>query len=214
MKIFDRIKEGFKKTKDNISGKIDSIIKSFTKIDEEFFSELEEILISSDVGVKTSAMICEKLRAEVKKRGETDPQEIKNILKEVIEDIVCGENEINIKTKPSIILVVGVNGVGKTTAIGKLAYMLSSKGKKVLLAAGDTFRAAAAEQLEIWAKRANCGIVMQPEGSDSGAVVFDSISSAKAKDVDVIICDTAGRLHNKQNLMRELEKINELNKDF
>ncbi len=210
MGIFSKIKENLQKTRDNITKKIDGIVKSFTKIDEEFFEELEEILISSDVGVSTSELICEKLKAKVKSHGETDPEKIKDLLKEVITEVISGENEIKIETKPSIILVVGVNGVGKTTTIAKLAHMIKNEGKSVLLAAGDTFRAAAAEQLEIWAQKTDCPIVKQPEGSDSAAVVFDAISSAKAKGIDVIICDTAGRLHNKQNLMRELEKINKI----
>ncbi len=208
--IFSKIKENLQKTRNNITKKIDGIVKSFTKIDEEFFEELEEILISSDVGVSTSELICEKLRAKVKSYGETDPEKIKDLLKEVITEVISGENELKIETKPSIILVVGVNGVGKTTTIAKLAHMIKNEGKSVLLAAGDTFRAAAAEQLEIWAQKTDCPIVKQPEGSDSAAVVFDAISSAKAKGIDVIICDTAGRLHNKQNLMRELEKINKI----
>lgn len=210
MGIFSKIKENLQKTRDNITKKIDGIVKSFTKIDEEFFEELEEILISSDVGVSTSELICEKLRAKVKSHGETDPEKIKDLLKEVITEVISGENELKIETKPSIILVVGVNGVGKTTTIAKLAHMIKNEGKSVLLAAGDTFRAAAAEQLEIWAQKTDCPIVKQPEGSDSAAVVFDAISSAKAKGIDVIICDTAGRLHNKQNLMRELEKISKI----
>ena len=210
MGIFSKIKENLQKTRDNITKKIDGIVKSFTKIDEEFFEELEEILISSDVGVSTSELICEKLRAKVKSHGETDPEKIKDLLKEVITEVISGENELKIETKPSIILVVGVNGVGKTTTIAKLAHMIKNEGKSVILAAGDTFRAAAAEQLEIWAQKTDCPIVKQPEGSDSAAVVFDAISSAKAKGIDVIICDTAGRLHNKQNLMRELEKINKI----
>lgn len=210
MGIFSKIKENLQKTRNNITKKIDGIVKSFTKIDEEFFEELEEILISSDVGVSTSELICEKLRAKVKNHGETDPEKIKDLLKEVITEVISGENELKIETKPSIILVVGVNGVGKTTTIAKLAHMIKNEGKSVLLAAGDTFRAAAAEQLEIWAQKTDCPIVKQPEGSDSAAVVFDAISSAKAKGIDVIICDTAGRLHNKQNLMRELEKINKI----
>ena len=210
MGIFDKIKEGLKKTRNNITQKIDSIVKSFTKIDEEFFEELEEILISSDVGVKTSELICENLKSEVKKRGEKDPEKIKKILAEVVENMINGENELHIQGNPSVILVVGVNGVGKTTSIGKLASMLRNEGKSVVLAAGDTFRAAATEQLEIWAERSKCHLVKQPEGSDSAAVIFDAISSAKARKADVVICDTAGRLHNKQNLMRELEKINKV----
>lgn len=208
MGFFENIKNGLQKTKDNFSKKINLVINSFTKIDEEFFEELEEMLITADVGVKTSNEICEKLRRKVKEKGLTEPQDIKSELKDIILEILKGENNLKLSTKPSIILVLGVNGVGKTTTIGKLANDFKNQNKSVLLAAGDTFRAAAAEQLDIWAKRANCAIVRQPEGSDPAAVVFDSISSAKAKGVDIIICDTAGRLHNKKNLMAELEKIN------
>ena len=206
--FFENIKNGLQKTKDNFSKKINLVINSFTKIDEEFFEELEEMLITADVGVKTSNEICEKLRRKVKEKGLTESQDIKSELKDIILEILKGENNLKLSTKPSIILVLGVNGVGKTTTIGKLANDFKNQNKSVLLAAADTFRAAAAEQLDIWAKRANCAIVRQPEGSDPAAVVFDSISSAKAKGVDIIICDTAGRLHNKKNLMAELEKIN------
>ncbi len=211
MKFFEKIKESLKRTRDNISGKINNIINLFTKIDEDFFEELEEILISSDVGMKTSEIICNKLREEVKKSGITDPKEIKNILINIITELLEDNNsKLNINTKPSIILVVGVNGVGKTTSIAKLAYNLQNQDKKVILAAGDTFRAAAVEQLDIWARLIDCPIVKQPEGSDSASVIYDTICSAKAHNSDVIICDTAGRLHNKQNLMRELEKINKI----
>ena len=211
MKFFEKIKESLKKTRDNISGKISNIINLFTKIDEDFFEELEEILISSDVGMKTSEIICNKLREEVKKSGITDPKEIKNILINIITELLEDNNsKLNINTKPSIILVVGVNGVGKTTSIAKLAYNLQNQDKKVILAAGDTFRAAAVEQLDIRARLIDCPIVKQPEGSDSASVIYDTICSAKAHNSDVIICDTAGRLHNKQNLMRELEKINKI----
>lgn len=206
--FFENIKNGLQKTKDNFSKKINLVINSFTKIDEEFFEELEEMLITADVGVKTSNEICERLRKKVKEKGLKEPEDIKSELKDIILEILKGENNLKLSTKPSIILVLGVNGVGKTTTIGKLANDFKNQNKSVLLAAADTFRAAAAEQLDIWAKRANCAIVRQPEGSDPAAVVFDSISSAKAKGVDIIICDTAGRLHNKKNLMAELEKIN------
>ncbi|MGN1043723.1 MAG: signal recognition particle-docking protein FtsY [Acutalibacteraceae bacterium] len=210
MSFFKKLKEGLFKTRDNISSKIESVINSFTKIDEEFFETLEEILISGDVGIETSQKLCEELRREVKKHGITDPFEIKSLLGDIMIKSLDDENGLLISTKPSIILVLGVNGVGKTTSIGKLAYKLKNDGKKVLLAAADTFRAAAAEQLDIWAKRADCPIVKQPEGSDPAAVVFDAISSAKSKNIDVVICDTAGRLHNKKNLMGELEKINRI----
>ena len=210
MGFFQKIKEGLKKTRDNIAGKIDLVVNSFTKIDEEFFEQLEEILISSDVGVEVSASICEKLRGEVKKHGLKEPGDIKSALRSIIAEMMSGDNSLNISSKPSVILILGVNGVGKTTTIGKLANNFKSQGKSVLLAAADTFRAAAAEQLDIWAKRSDCLIVKQPEGSDPAAVVFDAISSAKAKNIDVIICDTAGRLHNKKHLMGELEKINRI----
>ncbi len=210
MGFFEKVKNSLKKTRDNIAGKIDEVIKSFTKIDGEFFAELEEMLISSDVGMETSELICEKLRSEVKKRGLTEPEDIKSALRDVVTEILSGENSLNISAKPSVVLVLGVNGVGKTTTIGKLAHYLKQQGKTVLLAAADTFRAAASEQLEIWAQRSGCPIVKQPEGSDPAAVVFDAISSAKSKNMDVIICDTAGRLHNKKNLMGELEKINRI----
>lgn len=210
MSFFKKLKEGLTKTRNNISAKIESVINSFTRIDEEFFETLEEILISGDIGIETSQKFCDDLRKEVKKHGVTDPFEIRKLLKNTMIESLAGENELLLSSKPSIILVLGVNGVGKTTTIGKLAYRLKNDGKKALLAAADTFRAAAAEQLDIWAKRANCPIVKQPEGSDPAAVVFDAISSAKSKNIDVVICDTAGRLHNKKNLMGELEKINRI----
>lgn len=210
MGIFDKIKSGLKNTRNNIFNQIDSMLKSFTKIDEELFLELEELLIMGDVGVDTSKIITQKLRERVKKEGTKDPAEIYNLLSDVIYDMLSGNIDLNIKTKPSVILVIGVNGVGKTTTIGKLAYNLKNSGKKVILAAADTFRAAAIDQLNIWAQRADCDIVKQNEGSDPAAVVFDAISAAKARNMDVIICDTAGRLHNKKNLMSELEKINRI----
>ena len=210
MGFFAKIKEGLQKTKENLTHKVELVINSFTKIDEEFFEELEEILISCDIGTATSEELCQKLREEVKKQGLTDPKDIKNALKDIIAEMLGGDNELKLETTPSIILILGVNGVGKTTTIGKFANKLVRGGKKVLLAAADTFRAAAAEQLTIWAERAHCPIVKQPEGSDPAAVVFDAISSAKAKNMDIIICDTAGRLHNKKNLMGELEKINRI----
>ena len=210
MGIFDKIKSGLKNTRNNIFNQIDSMLKSFTKIDEELFLELEELLIMGDVGMDTSKIITQKLRERVKKEGTKDPAEIYNLLSDVIYDMLSGNIDLNIKTKPSVILVIGVNGVGKTTTIGKLAYNLKNSGKKVILAAADTFRAAAIDQLNIWAQRADCDIVKQNEGSDPAAVVFDAISAAKARNMDVIICDTAGRLHNKKNLMSELEKINRI----
>lgn len=210
MGLFKKIKEGLKKTRDAIVGQIDTMLKSFTKIDEELFEELLELLIMGDVGVTTSEHICDELRKRVKKEGITDPAMIHDLLAEVIADMLGDSNELMINTKPSIILVIGVNGVGKTTTIGKIAANLVRSGKKVTLAAADTFRAAAIDQLEIWAERSGADIVKQQEGSDPAAVVFDAISSAKAKGSDVIIADTAGRLHNKKHLMEELAKINRI----
>ena len=210
MGFFAKIKEGLKKTRDSIVGKIDSVLKSFTKIDEELFEEIEEILIMGDVGMTTAEKICNELRARVKKEGITDPDKIHDLLADVISEMLSGGQELDISTKPSVILVIGVNGVGKTTTIGKMAANFVRQGKKVTLAAADTFRAAAIEQLQIWADRSGADIVKQGEGADAAAVVFDSISSAKAKGSDIIIVDTAGRLHNKKNLMGELEKINRI----
>lgn len=210
MGFFSKIKDGLKKTRSGVFGQINSMIKTFSKIDEELFEELEEILIMGDVGIKTSAHICEKLREKVKKEKVKDPQEINRLLLEIISEMLSGGQELNIETKPSIILVIGVNGVGKTTTIGKLASKLKKDGKKVILGAADTFRAAAIDQLQVWADRSKVDIIKQSEGSDPAAVVFDSISAAKARNADVIICDTAGRLHNKKNLMAELNKINRI----
>ena len=211
MGFFKKIKEGLKKTRDAVVGQIDSMLKSFTKIDDELFEELEELLVMGDVGVPTAEKICKELRERVKKEGIKDPSEITSLLKEIIADMLRGGEELDLATSPSIILVIGVNGVGKTTTIGKLANALSKEGKKVILAAADTFRAAAIEQLEIWADRSKCEIIKQKEGSDPAAVIYDAISAAKARHADVIICDTAGRLHNKKHLMDELAKIGEEN---
>lgn len=210
MGLFSKIKEGLQKTRTGVFGKINSMLNSFTKIDEELFEKLEEILIMGDVGVKTSSQICDELRDRVKKDGIKDPNEIQEILKSIVADMLKGGQELEISTKPSVVLVIGVNGVGKTTTIGKMASELKNQGKKVVLAAADTFRAAAIDQLIIWADRAGVDIVKQNEGSDPAAVVFDAISAAKSRNADVIICDTAGRLHNKKNLMGELEKINRI----
>ncbi len=208
MGLFSKIKEGLKKTRNAVAGQIDSMLKSFTKIDDELFEELEELLVMGDVGVHTAEKICDELKSRVKKEGIKDPDEINRLLEETVSEMLRGSEELDISTTPSIILVIGVNGVGKTTTIGKLANSLSKQGKKVVLAAADTFRAAAIEQLDIWAKRSGCEIVKQNEGSDPAAVVYDAISAAKARNADVIICDTAGRLHNKKHLMDELAKIN------
>ena len=207
MGLFKKIKEGLKKTRDSVVSQIDSMLKSFTKIDEELFEELTELLVMGDVGIQTAEQITDELRVRVKKEGIKDPKEITLLLQEVVADMLRGDEELKITTKPSIILVIGVNGVGKTTTIGKLANNLKKQGKSVLLAAADTFRAAAIEQLEIWADRSGCDIVKQNEGSDPAAVIYDAISAAKARNTDVIICDTAGRLHNKKHLMDELAKI-------
>lgn len=207
MGFFSKIKDGLKKTRDGVVGQINSMLKSFTKIDEELFDELEELLVMADVGVYTAQSICDKLRAKVKEDGVTDPTQIMSILENLTAEILSGGNEMTLSTKPSVVLVIGVNGVGKTTTIGKLANFYVSAGKKVTLAAADTFRAAAIEQLEVWAQRSGADIVKQNEGSDPAAVVFDAISSAKARGSDIIICDTAGRLHNKKHLMDELAKI-------
>ncbi|HEX2939093.1 MAG TPA: signal recognition particle-docking protein FtsY [Ruminiclostridium sp.] len=207
MGFFEKIKNGLAKTRDGVMKQVDGVFKSFTKIDEELFEDLEEILVSSDVGVETSEYIISQLRAKVKKEGARDPAEVKNLLREIMTEMLSGGEELNLSTKPSVILVIGVNGVGKTTTIGKMAADLKSRGKKVILAAADTFRAAAIDQLEIWAQRADVEIVKHMEGADPAAVIFDALNAGRARGADVVICDTAGRLHNKKNLMDELSKI-------
>lgn len=207
MGFFDKIREGLKKTRDNISGQITQMVNSFTKIDEELFEELEELLVMGDVGVNTAEYICDQLRGKIKEKGITDPSLIMGELKGIVSEMLQGDDTLHISTKPSIILVIGVNGVGKTTTIGKLASRLKGEGKSVILGAADTFRAAAIEQLEVWAGRAGVPLIKHKEGADPAAVVFDTIAAAKARNCDVIICDTAGRLHNKKNLMDELGKI-------
>lgn len=208
MGLLGKIKEGLNKTRASISNGVNSILNSFTRIDEELFEELEETLVMADVGVATSSEICDRLRKRIKETGVTDPKEIKGMMKEIIAEML-GENEgLSLNTRPSVILVIGVNGVGKTTSIGKIAAQLKHEGKKVVLGAADTFRAAAIDQLGIWAERAGVSMVKSVEGTDPASVVFDTIASAKSKGADVIICDTAGRLHNKKNLMDELAKIN------
>ncbi len=208
MGFFSKIKEGLKKTRSSITDGVNSIINSFTKIDEELFEELEEILVMSDIGVVTATEICDTLRNKIKETGIKDPDEIKQLMKQIVSDMLGEDEGLKLETKPSVILVIGVNGVGKTTSIGKISAQLKNEGKNVVLGAADTFRAAAIDQLGIWAERAGVQMVKSVEGSDPASVVFDTIASAKAKGADVIICDTAGRLHNKKNLMDELAKIN------
>lgn len=210
MGLFSKLKEGLKKTKESFVGKVEQLINSFTKIDENFFDELEETLILSDIGAVTSANICEKLRAEVKRTGTSDPNEVKSLLKNIIAEMLTGDNELDLSSKPSVVMVIGVNGAGKTTTIGKLSANLKKEGKKVLVAAADTFRAAAIEQLNVWTDRAGVDIVKHAEGSDPAAVVFDACKAASARGTDVLIIDTAGRLHNKKNLMDELKKISRI----
>lgn len=208
--FFGKLKDGLEKTRKGITDKVDDIIKSYQKIDEELFEDLEEVLIMADIGFETTERIIEEVKDKVKSRKITEASEIKSILKEELKEIledVDGSSKLNISPSPAIMLVVGVNGVGKTTTIGKLAYRFREEGKKVLLSAGDTFRAAAIEQLTEWSNRANVDIISHSEGSDPAAVIFDGIQAAKARNTDILICDTAGRLHNKKNLMNELNKI-------
>ena len=208
MGFFDKIKSGLNRTRSNMSAALNSAVADFTGENEEVFDELEEMLILADAGVESSEAIMEKLREVVHQRGCRGGEELRQALKEVLtEELSVGDTALKLETKPSVILVVGVNGVGKTTTIGKLAARLTAEGKSILLSAGDTFRAAAAEQLTVWAERSHCDIVRHEEGSDPAAVVFDSIAAAKARGREIIIVDTAGRLHNKDNLMNELSKI-------
>lgn len=207
MGLFSKINAGLKKTRDSFVGAVTGIVNSFTKIDEELFEELEETMIMSDMGMPTAEHITELLRKKVKEQGVTDPKVIKDLLEEIITELLGQDEGLKLSTAPSVILVIGVNGVGKTTTIGKLAARLKSEGKKVMLAPADTFRAAAIDQLEIWSERAGVDIVKSTEGSDPASVVFDALNAAKARGADVVICDTAGRLHNKKNLMDELAKI-------
>ncbi|MBP3435388.1 MAG: signal recognition particle-docking protein FtsY [Clostridia bacterium] len=207
MGFFSKIGEGLRKTRESLMGTVNSMLRAFTRIDEDLFEELEEILITGDVGVATAQAVCDRLREMVKERGITDPLEIRGLLRETVAEMLRGGQELTLTTKPSVILVIGVNGVGKTTTIGKMAAQLKAGGKQVILGAADTFRAAAIEQLEIWAQRAGVDIIRHGQGADPAAVVFDTLSAAKARGADVVICDTAGRLHNKKNLMDELHKI-------
>lgn len=207
MGFLEKIKNGLRKTRDSFTSNLRGILNSFTKIDEELFEELEEILIMADVGTVTTQHILDRLRQKIKEEGLTDPQVIQEKLKEVLCELLTGDNTLHLATQPSVILVIGVNGVGKTTTIGKMAAYFSAQGKKVVLGAADTFRAAAIDQLEVWAQRANVPLVRQSEGADPAAVVFDTMRAANARHMDIAICDTAGRLHNKKNLMDELSKI-------
>lgn len=207
MGFFDKLKSGLAKTKSAIVGKIDNIFKMFRKVDEDLFDELEELLISSDIGVNTAEEILDNLREYAIDNNVKDADEIKSELFSMLRELVGEHEPLKLTTSPSVILVIGVNGVGKTTSIGKISYELKSQGKKVVVAAADTFRAAAAEQLSVWCDRAGVDIVKQAAGADPASVVFDAINSAKSKKADVVIVDTAGRLHNKKNLMDELAKI-------
>lgn len=207
MGLFSKLAEGLKKTRESMSQKMDALFAGFSKVDESLFEELEEALILSDVGAVTSAEICQNLRTRVKKEGITDPSAVREALADVIAEMLEGGEGLRLSTQPSVILVIGVNGVGKTTTIGKLAANLKADGKRVLIGAADTFRAAAIDQLQVWADRAGVEMARQNEGADPAAVVFDAIAAGKARGIDVIICDTAGRLHNKKNLMDELSKI-------
>ena len=216
MGFFDKLKQGLTKTKESIDKKINNVFSNFRKVDEEFLEELEEILIMSDIGIETSTKIIENLRNRMKKEKIEDEEAVKTALREEIEKILeISDNSLKLETKPSVILVVGVNGVGKTTSIGKIAARLARDGKKVVIAAADTFRAAAVEQLEIWANRAGAEIVKREEGIDPASVVYDAIAKTKETGADILICDTAGRLHNKKYLMDELNKIQKvINKEM
>ncbi|MCR4638155.1 MAG: signal recognition particle-docking protein FtsY [Ruminococcus sp.] len=210
MGLFSKIASGLKKTKDFLFGGIQRVLNQFTVIDEDLFEELEEQMIMSDIGVETSEEICDRLRKKIKERGITDPKEIMGLIHEVISEIMGNDTGLDLSVSPAVIMVIGVNGAGKTTTIGKLCHQFKQEGKKVLVAAADTFRAAAIDQLEVWTQRAGVDIVKHAEGSDPGAVVYDALEAAKARECDVVVIDTAGRLHNKKNLMEELKKINRI----
>ena len=207
MGFVEKISAGLKKTRDSLMGRLEDLAAGFTKVDEDFFDELEETLIMGDVGANVTMRIMDELRDRVRHAGITEPSEVIGQLREIITGLMGEESPLDLSTKPSVVLVIGVNGVGKTTTIGKMAAYLRGEGKQVLLAAADTFRAAAAEQLAVWADRAGAELIRHEEGSDPASVVFDAIHAGKSRGADVIICDTAGRLHNKKNLMDELSKI-------
>ncbi len=208
MGLFNKLKNSLSKTRDSINDKFNTVIKSFRKIDDDLFDELEEALITADLGVNTSMDIIERLREAAEEKTLRDSGELRGELNRIMAEILTeGDNSVELCGAPAVIMVIGVNGVGKTTSIGKLANMYKNQGKSVLIAAADTFRAAAIEQLEVWADRAGVGIIKQQEGSDPAAVIFDAVNAAKARGIDVLLCDTAGRLHNKKNLMAELKKI-------
>ncbi len=207
MGIFSKISNGLRNTRRSFMGALSNMLGAFTKIDDDLFESLEEILVMADVGVYTASDICDKLRERVKRERITDPSEIKSMLKAIICEMISGNEELDITTKPSIIMVIGVNGAGKTTTIGKMSAQFKSEGKSVMLGAADTFRAAAIDQLAVWADRAGVPIIKHAEGSDPASVVYDTIAAGKSKGSDIIICDTAGRLHNKKNLMDELAKM-------
>jgi len=209
--LFDKLKTGLVKTKNNFTEKVSEVLNLAVKIDDELYEELEEILITADIGVETSLEIMDKLKEKVQENKVKDPKDVYSCLKEVLTEMLDDEtNAIECDNKPKVLLVIGVNGVGKTTSIGKMSYKYKKDGLKVIMAAADTFRAAAIDQLEIWSNRAGVDIIKHQEGADPGSVVFDAIQAAKARKADLLICDTAGRLHNKKNLMNELEKINRI----
>ncbi|MBR3268921.1 MAG: signal recognition particle-docking protein FtsY [Oscillospiraceae bacterium] len=210
MGIFAKIRDGLRKTRNSVIQGLRKLLGSFTKIDEELFDQLEETMIMGDMGAETAVQICDTLRDRVKERGITDPNDIMGLIQEITSEMLGADEELNLSTTPSVILVIGVNGAGKTTTIGKLCHQFKQEGKRVIVAAADTFRAAAIDQLAVWTDRAGVELVRHAEGSDPAAVVFDGITAAKARHCDVLICDTAGRLHNKKNLMQELAKINRI----
>lgn len=210
MGFFAKISEGLKRTRDSLNNAVNGMLSGFRKVDEELFEELEEILIMSDIGMATASRLCNELREQVKREKIEDPQAIKGLLEEKVAAILADSDGMHLDTKPSVILVIGVNGAGKTTTIGKIAAGFKAQGKRVILGAADTFRAAAIEQLGVWAERAGVEMIKGTEGSDPAAVVFDTIAAAKSRGADIIICDTAGRLHNKKNLMDELAKISRI----